>query len=139
MLTAGGVPFAKQVVIEAKKRPDFILPSLAHLRRKGLEGAQKGLILSAKTTLKERWKQVEREMGDSDLYLATVDETIAANAIQDMASMNVVLVVPETLKRSDTTEYSRHDTVIDFATFFGSELRGRRMPAWTPSGPAMLL
>lgn len=139
MLTAGGVPFAKQVVIEAKKRPDFILPSLAHLRRKGLEGAQKGLILSAKTTLKERWKQVEREMGDSDLYLATVDENIAANAIEDMASMNVVLVVPETLKRSDATEYSRHDTVIDFATFFGDELCGHRMPAWTAPATATLL
>jgi len=78
-------------------------------------------------------------MGDSDLYLATVDETIAANAIQDMASMNVALVVPQALKRSDTTEYSRHDTVIDFATFFGSELRRHRMPAWTPPATAMLL
>lgn len=139
MLTAGGVPFAKQVVIEAKKRPDFVLPSLAHLRRRGLEGAAKGLILSAKTTLRERWKQVEREMGGSDLYLATVDENIAANAIQDMASMNVVLVVPEALKRSDVTEYGRHDTVIDFATFFGTELRGRRLPAWTQQPSATLL
>ncbi|WP_419252442.1 type II restriction endonuclease [Caulobacter sp. ErkDOM-YI] len=129
MLEAGSIPFAKQVVIEARKRPDFVLPSLAHLRGE-LEGPARGLILSAKTTLRERWKQVEREMGASDLYLATVDETIAANAIEDMATMNITLVVPESLKTSRDTEYVRHDNVMDFATFFGRELRDVRMPAW---------
>lgn len=130
MLAAGGVPFGKQVVMDAKKRPDFVLPSLSHLRR-GLEGPQRGLILSAKTTLRERWKQVEREMGgQSDLFLATVDENIAANAIEEMASMSIMLVVPEALKKSKATEYVRHANVLDFATFFSGELRGRRMPAW---------
>jgi hypothetical protein len=129
MLTAGRIPFAKQVVIEAKKRPDFVLPSLEHLRSV-FDGPARGLILSAKTTLRERWKQVEREMGASDLFLATVDENIAANAIEDMASMNITLVVPEALKQSRSTEYVRHDNVVDFATFFRSELRTLRMPAW---------
>lgn len=133
MLTDGGVPFGKQVVIEARKRPDFVLPSLKHLRR-DLNGADRGLILSAKTTLRERWKQVEREMHGSDLYLATVDETIAANAIEEMASMNIQLVVPESLRRSRDTEYVRHANVIDFATFFSTELGQRRMPRWTQAG-----
>ena len=129
MLVAGRIPFAKQVVMDAKKRPDFVLPSLKHLRA-DLEGSARGLILSAKTTLRERWKQVEREMGGSDLFLATVDETIAANAIEDMASMNITLVVPESLKSSKSTEYVRHANVVDFASFFGSELRDARMPVW---------
>lgn len=129
MLSAGGVPFEKQVVMDAKKRPDFVLPSLQHLKRR-LEGPARGLILSAKTTLRERWKQVEREMGGSDLFLATVDESIAANAIEDMASMNIRLVVPESLKVSRDTEYVRHDNVVDFATFFGAELREQRLPRW---------
>ncbi|MBA17760.1 MAG: restriction endonuclease [Sphingomonas sp.] len=129
MLEAGNIPFAKQVVMDAKKRPDFVLPSLAHLK-KPYEGAQRGLILSAKTTLRERWKQVQREMGGSDLFLATVDESIAANAIEDMASMGINLVVPETLKKSRDTEYVRHDNVLDFATFFRGELQVKRLPAW---------
>lgn len=129
MLEAGNIPFAKQVVMDAKKRPDFVLPSLAHLK-KPYEGAQRGLILSAKTTLRERWKQVQREMGGSDLFLATVDESIAANAIEDMASMGINLVVPETLKKSRDTEYVRHDNVLDFATFFRGELQVNRLPAW---------
>lgn len=129
MLVAGRIPFAKQVVMDAKKRPDFVLPSLKHLRA-DLKGPARGLILSAKTTLRERWKQVEREMGGSDLFLATVDETIAANAIEDMASMNITLVVPESLKQSKSTEYVRHANVVDFASFFGQELRQTRMLAW---------
>ena len=129
MLEAGGIPFGKQVVIEAKRRPDFVLPSLKHLRAV-LQAPGRGLILSAKTTLRERWKQVEREMGGSDLFLATVDETIAANVIEEMSSMGITLVVPESLKRSGSTEYVRHANVVDFSSFFAHELRQIRMPAW---------
>jgi len=132
MMAAGGVPFEKQVVMDAsRRRPDFVLPSLPHLKRT-LEGAERGLILSAKTTLRERWKQVENEIGGgTDLFLATVDESIAATAIEAMAAMNIRLVVPESLKTSRDTEYGRHGNVLDFATFFGSELASRRIPAWT--------
>lgn len=131
MLTAGGIPFVQQVVIDAaKRRPDFVLPSLDHLNRT-LKGPKRGLILSAKTTLRERWKQVEREIRKrNDLYLATVDETVAGSVIGEMAALNIHLVVPEALKASSDTEYARHANVIDFATFFQSELRDRRVPAW---------
>ena len=131
MMAAGCIPFEKQVVLDAtKRRPDFVLPSLQHLRR-SLSGPSRGLILSAKTTLRERWKQVENEMGGgTDLYLATVDETIAGTAIEAMAAMNIRLVVPESLKTSKDTEYGRHTNVVDFAAFFKVELRGQRMPAW---------
>ncbi|WP_420472399.1 type II restriction endonuclease [Brevundimonas sp. FT23042] len=134
MLTAGRVPFQKQVIIEAKKRPDFILPSLKHLR--GLyPGDAAGLILSAKTTLRERWKQVQREKGAQELFLATVDEKIASNAIEDMADLGIKLVVPESLKSRDTnagkgTEYGRHENVLSFSTFFRDVLRDQRMPLW---------
>lgn len=129
MLKAGGIPFAKQVVMDARKRPDFVLPSLVHLR-KTLAGPSRGLILSAKTTLRERWKQVQREMGGSDLFLATVDETIASNAIEDMADLGIRLVVPESLKVSKVAEYSEHSNVVDFRSFFKDELKGSRIPAW---------
>lgn len=134
MLLAGGVPFEKQVVMEAKTRPDFVLPSLMYLRRSN-EEHEPGLILSAKTTLRERWKQVQREMGSSDLFLATVDETIAGNAIADMAAMGITLVVPERLKAKDSiaakaAEYRGHHNVLSFHEFFHDVLRGKRMPSW---------
>lgn len=134
MLIAGGVPFEKQVVIEARKRPDFVLPSYRHLRHRPA-GREAGLILSAKTTLRERWKQVQREKGESDLFLATVDETIASNAIEDMARMGIMLVVPEklTAKGSDAAkaaEYRGHPNVLSFKKFFDEVLRQKRMPGW---------
>lgn len=128
MLRDGKVPFGKQVIIQARKRPDFILPSLAHLT-KPPKGKNRGLILSAKTTLRERWKQVEREMHGCELFLGTVDENIAANAIEEMASMGINLVVPENLKKSKETEYDRHKNVLSFKTFFGTVVR-KRMASW---------
>lgn len=128
MLSGGGIPFEKQVVIEAKKRPDFILPSLKFTRA-GTDHAKTGLILSAKTTLRERWKQVEREKGDLELYLATVDENIAGNAIEDMASIGVTLVIPEGLRESKDTEYKGHKNVLTFKEFCFDVIQPR-MPVW---------
>ncbi|WP_435607980.1 type II restriction endonuclease [Pseudomonas knackmussii] len=125
MLADGGVPFEKQVVLEAKKRPDFLLPSRA-LYESSTRLHEEALVLSAKTTLRERWKQVGGEMRDCDLYLATVDESIAVNAINDMASQGIRLVVPESLKNSDTTEYKAQTSVISFKDFFESDIAARK-------------
>jgi hypothetical protein len=128
MLLDGKIPFGKQVVIQARKRPDFVLPSFAHLTNPR-RGKDRGLILSAKTTLRERWKQVEREMHDCELFLGTVDENIAANAIEEMKSMGINLVVPEHLKGSKETEYDRHKNVLSFKAFFTTVVH-KRMSSW---------
>ena len=73
MLAGGEIPFEKQAIITAGKRSDFVLPSRAVLARPA-DPEQPGLILSAKTTLRERWKQVGLEQGAAELYLTTVDE-----------------------------------------------------------------
>ncbi|CAN5350633.1 hypothetical protein BH11PSE4_BH11PSE4_20910 [soil metagenome] len=128
MLSDAAIPFSKQALTSTGKRSDFVLPSLPHLK-KAPAGRAKGLILSAKTTLRERWKQVEREMQQSQLFLATVDEHVAANVIEEMDSMGIHLVVPETLKKSDETEYGRHANVLSFADFFKIEVQSR-MVSW---------
>lgn len=128
MLAGGGIPFEKQVIIEAKKRPDFILPSLAFIDS-GRPEAATGLILSAKTTLRERWKQVDREKGARALYLTTVDENIAGNAIDDMASTGIFLVVPEGLMLSKASEYAGRENVLGFKDFCGKVIQPY-MAAW---------
>lgn len=133
MLRDGGMPFEKQVIMEARKRPDFVLPSL-HFLRNPTKDLPRGLILSAKTTLRERWKQVQREMGSHELFLATVDEDIAGNAIEDMRELGIRLVVPEDLKKSRDTDYGSFSNVIDFRTFFEVEIAQNRLPAWGPRG-----
>lgn len=133
MLLDGGLPFEKQVVLESKRRPDFIMPSRALYEDSSRKHAEV-LVLSAKTTLRERWKQVAQEMRNCDLYLATVDENIADNAIRDMASQGIRLVVPESLKSSNTTEYNNQESVLSFKTFFEIDIRESRMPCWISRG-----
>jgi hypothetical protein len=128
MLIGGGIPFQKQVIVEAKKRPDFILPSRRWVES-GRPDASSGLILSAKTTLRERWKQVEREMKGRRLFLTTVDENIAGNAIEDMASIGIHLVVPESLLEDEAAEYSRHKNVLGFRDFCDSVI-APNLAAW---------
>ena len=133
MLTDGGIPFEEQVILESKKRPDFILPSLALYNQHGRTYSE-ALVLSAKTTLRERWKQVPMEINNCELFLATVDETISENAIQEMGARGIFLVVPESLKDSDTTEYKDSASVISFKEFFLNNIRATRWPLWSARG-----
>ena len=128
MLLGGSIPHEKQVVIASRKRPDFVLPSLAFVDS-NTEDAGTGLILSAKTTLRERWKQVEREKGDRQLFLTTVDENIAGSTIEDMASIGVCLVIPESLRKSRETEYSDHENVVSFRELCDEFVRPH-LPLW---------
>lgn len=129
LLADGGIPHEVQVVADAKKRPDFVLPSFAAYMDP-LRDRNGALVLSAKTTLRERWKQVHGEIKNCDLFLATIDESIAENAIEEMGRQGIVLVVPESLKYSDTTVYKSQTNVISFKSFFQSELRSKRMEIW---------
>jgi hypothetical protein len=115
MLNGGCIRFQKQVVIDKARRADFVLPS-----RRGLEARDStapGLILSAKTTLRERWKQVLGEMGPHRLFLTTLDENIPGTTIDDMASFGATLVVPESLIHSSVSEYGSRKNVVTFKAF----------------------
>ncbi len=124
MLTDGGIPYQEQRFI-GNQRPDFILPSL-ELYREPTRARDEAFILSLKTLLRERWKQVLSENKESDLYLGTVDDGIAGESVEEMNSHGIYLVVPEQLKDSDYTEYKNHDNVITFHDFFNTELCKRR-------------
>jgi len=121
MLIDGKIPYKPQVVMSSKSRPDFILPTLELYNKKGRPHDQ-ALVLSAKTTLRERWKQVQNEIKDCDLYLATCDDKIAESAITSMKEAGIRLVVPESLKSSQGSSkivsYKEQGNVISFKTFF---------------------
>ena len=129
LLKDGSVPHEVQVVIESKKRPDFVLPSYRVYADAGRTHEQ-AVVLSAKTTLRERWKQVHGEIRNCALYLATVDENVAASAITEMGEAGIRLVVPESLKTSDAAVYRKQKNVISFKEFFMSDLGHQRMPLW---------
>lgn len=128
MLADGKLPFVAQK-FTGNQRPDFILPSKKLFESK-TRGRDDALILSLKTVLRERWKQVLKESRTCDVFLATVDDKVAAESIADMGDDGIYLVVPERLKKSKYAEYEKRSNVITFKEFFASEIATRRKPLW---------
>ena len=124
LLADGGISFEAQAVTGGR-RPDFVMPNVVTLQKTD-RTYDEALILSAKTTLRERWKQVGLEKFRCSLFLATVDDRVSASAISDMESHGIHLVVPESLKNSKETCYAKRSNVISFRDFFDDEIANKR-------------
>lgn len=123
-LSAGGIRFTEQAVTGGR-RPDFVMPDLRTLndRKRAHTDA---LVLAAKTTLRERWKQVSSERLNCEVFLATVDDRVAATSIREMAEAKIRLVVPEGLKNSKEAHYAGQPNVLSFREFYDHEVRTLR-------------
>lgn len=124
LLRDGRIAFEEQAVTGGR-RPDFVLPSLVVLKARE-RTFEEAMVLSAKTTLRERWKQVAMEKFNCALFLATVDDRVSADAIDDMSNQGIHLVVPESLKKSKETCYKDKTNVITFREFFDEEISSKR-------------
>ncbi|HEU4591762.1 MAG TPA: type II restriction endonuclease [Steroidobacteraceae bacterium] len=122
LLVDGSIRHEEQVMLGGR-RPDFVLPSVAEFN-----DSQKteSLILSLKTTLRERWKQLGMERKLGHVFLATVDDRISVAAVEEMAANRIILVVPESLKKSEEAVYKKQAEVITFSDFFHEQIRERR-------------
>lgn len=124
VLRDGRLLFEEQAVTGGR-RPDFVLPNLVVLKADKRK-FEEALVLSAKTTLRERWKQVAMEKFNCALFLATVDDRVSSDAIDDMSKQGIHLVVPESLKKSKETCYNGKVNVITFREFFDEEITEKR-------------
>lgn len=118
------IKFEEQKVVSSR-RPDFVLPNIKSIQKTSAEN-NIAIILSAKTTLRERWKQITSEKFDCPIFLATVDDRISENVIADMESENIFLVVPETLKDAEYARYKNKEHVLSFKDFFHNEIEKKR-------------
>ena len=116
----GKIRFVEQAVTGGR-RPDFVMPDLPVLRSKK-RAYDDALVVAAKTTLRERWKQVTSEKLNCDVLLATVDDRVASTSIREMAAAGIRLVVPEALKTSDEAYYKGQPNVMSFREFFDHEI-----------------
>lgn len=123
-LKAGRIRFVEQAVTGGR-RPDFVMPSLAVLRSSKRSYGD-ALVMAAKTTLRERWKQVTSERLNCDVLLATVDDRVAPSSIREMAESGIRLVVPESLTTSDEAHYKGQPNVMSFREFFDGVIRNER-------------
>ena len=100
IFTASRLRFEEQAVTEDKKRPDFLFPGGAEYHD-FLFPADGLTFLGAKTTCKDRWRQVLNEADRIDTkYLFTLQPSISANQLQEMKHEKVILVIPEDNRNS---------------------------------------
>ncbi len=99
--------FEEQVVTEDNKKPDFIFPDGVSYHKSSYP-IEKLVSLAAKTTCKDRWRQVLNEADrfrGRNKYLCTLQQSISANQLKEMADEKVVLVVPKIYHMKYPAEY----------------------------------
>ena len=82
---------------EGKKTPDFIFPSEDAYHDLDFP-VNKLVSLAAKTTCKDRWRQVINEadrLRNGNKYLCTLQQGISETQINEMEREKVILVVPK--------------------------------------------
>ena len=89
------IQYSAQAVTEGNKKPDFIFPSGEAYHNQNFD-VKKLVTLAAKTTCKDRWRQVLNEanrMKESPKYLCTLQQGISRAQMDEMQDENVILVV----------------------------------------------
>ena len=96
LFTGNKLRFTSQAVTEGNKRPDFIFPSEEAYHDMSFP-TDKLISLAAKTTCKDRWRQVLNEadrLRSKQKFLCTLQQGISSPQLEEMKAENVVLVVP---------------------------------------------
>ncbi len=91
------IQFTAQAVTEGNKKPDFIFPSQEAYHDYSFP-VDKLASLAAKTTCKDRWRQILNEadrLRDGRKYLCTLQQGISSQQMDEMEAEGVTLVVPK--------------------------------------------
>ena len=103
-----GVPFAWQARTENKKAPDFIFPSQEAYHDPQFPAGSLRM-LAAKTTCKDRWRQILNEADRiPNKHLLTLQEGVSEPQFREMRDAGITLVVPEPVMSSYPDEVRSH-------------------------------
>ena len=99
--------FEEQAVTEDNKKPDFLFPNAECYHNLQFPGNDL-IVLGAKTTCKDRWRQVLTEADRVDVkYLFTLQQGISKNQLCEMHDSRLTLVVPHKYIESFPKEYQK--------------------------------
>lgn len=113
----GAGDFEHRPVIENGKRPDFIFPSTAAYENLQFP-ARRLRMLAAKTTCKDRWRQVINEADRIPLkHLLTLQEGVSEGQFREMREAGVQLVVPVGIHEAYPDSVRPH--LVSFESFLG--------------------
>lgn len=118
--------FSHRPTIEGGKRPDFIFPSISAYEDAAFPGHRLRM-LAAKTTCKDRWRQVINEADRIPVkHLLTLQEGVSEGQFREMREAGVQLVVPLGLHNSYPDAVRPH--LVSFESFIG-DVRLLKLPA----------
>ena len=99
VLDGSGLKFETQVETEPSSRVDFLFPDLATYVAGGVNLDDRVVHMNAKSTSRERWKQVLHEASRLERrHLGTLDPSISSATVRAAAAAGVTIVVPRPLR-----------------------------------------
>lgn len=114
---ANEVMYSAQPHTEGNKKPDFIFPSIEDYHNMGFE-FQGLTYLGAKTTCKDRWRQILNEANRIPVkHLFTLQQGISPQQLDEMKEENVILVVPQSY--ISTYPKDKREIIINLKSFLG--------------------
>lgn len=117
IFTKNELVFEEQAVTEDNKKPDFLFPN-AECYHNLQFPADDLIVLGAKTTCKDRWRQVLTEADRVDVkFLFTLQQGISKNQLKEMHDSRLTLVVPHKYIESFPKEYQ--SDISDLNGFIG--------------------
>lgn len=97
VLKVHGILYTAQATTENKERPDFLFPSEVAYHDPGYDGSLLRM-LAAKTTLKDRWRQVLKEADRIPTkHLITLDTQMTRPQLAEISDSDIQLVLPKEL------------------------------------------
>jgi len=117
VFTELGARHAHAALTERRSRPDFLFPGHAEYHDSAFD-ASKLTMLGAKSTCKDRWRQVLAEAERIETkHLLTLEAAISVNQTDEMRAQKLQLVLPEKLHGSYvSTQRAWLLTVADFVS-----------------------
>lgn len=121
ILRDNGIDFQRGAKTEGKQAPDFLFPGEAAYHNRHVE-ASKLRMLGAKTTCKDRWRQVLSEAEKiQKKHLITLQPAISEDQTGEMKDKNLQLIVPQSLHPTFTKK--QQEWLVSFSDFI-EEVRG---------------
>ena len=115
IFTHNELVFEEQAITEDNKKPDFLFPN-AKCYQSAVFPGNDLVVLGAKTTCKDRWRQVLSEANKVETkYLFTLQQGVSKNQLKEMQDSKLTLVVPHQYITSFPIEYQ--STISDLTGF----------------------
>lgn len=125
VFTREGIRFEPQARTEGQRSPDFIFPGIGEYRN-GTFPADRLTLLGAKTTCKERWRQVLTEAARIPAkHLATLEPAISQSQLAEMAEEQLTIVAPQVVRSTYPSAATNTLSVEEFIALVRSRQSAR--------------